>query len=157
MNQSSWLGQSGPATHYELTHAQWIDFHLSVGWNADGLSPMVFTCFRRGEFEIFERLKIALNEVLHAQQKYHWSSKFKQWSLDTVLHSRGLDLIGVTQVTQVVEKSNAQGDSLIFVELTTAYSERTTSEKLVQSVTTVVLRRSREKNHAIPKNRLQSP
>lgn len=53
-----------------------------------GVPPTFPTCFRHGEFELFEKLGIPLAAVLHAEQEFHYQREFlsgETVSFDSVL------------------------------------------------------------------------
>lgn len=102
---------------------------------ASSAPPTFLTVFRRGEFDLFEELGIALPKVLHAEQEYQYDAPLLA----------GDRIRFETTVTQALEKNGSSGHMQFITFETRFHSERQSSDVYIgQSKTTVVIRDKKE-------------
>lgn len=71
------LGQSSAVHRETYTDQSLADFAKALGAPPEaGLPPTYLTRLRQGEFELFARAGLKLEQILHAEQEYTWDSTF---------------------------------------------------------------------------------
>jgi len=105
MSGHSLRGKTGERSglfNEEITPARVAEFAAAVCSTAPlgGVPPTFYTILRRGEFELFQRLGIALSSVLHAEQEYVY--------LKPLSVGRGTHVSCDTEVTKFMEKKGRE-------------------------------------------------
>lgn len=111
MDPSAFIGQTaGP--YAELASEDRIAaFQKAIGTSDPGVPPTFLTVFRRGEFELLERMGVSLAQVLHAEQEYEFFSELRSGDF--------LDF--TTQLANAALKKGASG-SLKFLTFETEFA-----------------------------------
>jgi hypothetical protein len=103
-------------------------FFQATAWqlpHRPSVPPTLATVFRQGEFELFQKIGIPLNRVLHAEQKY----KFHK------------DLFaGATYVCSTGLESQYEKKGLRFFVLRTDIKEPSGGATCIESFTTIVVK-----------------
>lgn len=107
-------------------------FYQALGVPEKEVAPPTFlTRCRKGEFELFQKLKIDLTHILHAEQEYQYEGALKSGD---VIHYE-------TVLTQVLEKQGSK-TAMQFVTLETQFRAQRNSESFSvgKAKTTIVVR-----------------
>ncbi len=73
----SMLGVASKIHEEAFTAAQSASFSCAIGAPPEaGLAPTYLTRLRKGEFELFDRAGLKLEQILHAEQEYTWDEGF---------------------------------------------------------------------------------
>lgn len=139
MNIKSQVGQKSGPYREVMTLARIADFGRAIGmthgtdsWVVGTAPATLMTIFRKGEFDLFQKLQIPLSKVLHAEQEYLYENSIEpedRISYETVL-------------SQVLEKGGAHKASIQFL----VFETRVQAERDSRSVpigtgkTTIVVR-----------------
>jgi hypothetical protein len=96
--------------------------------NSDCIAPPTFlTCFRQGELELFERIGLKLQNVLHGEQHYEYESD---------IHA-GDEITFQTELSNVLDKKGSSG-RLCFLTFETVVTSG--DRKVGKAKTTIVVR-----------------
>ena len=120
-------------THQEKITAERINaFCRAVGFPVSTVAPPTFlTVFRRGEFDLLQKLGLSLSSALHADQRYEYIEPIQP---DDLIQFEN-------QVSQVLEK-NSTKQNMQFLTLETRI-QRVTDNRVVlvaKAVSTLVFR-----------------
>lgn len=130
---SEWVGVRSARYEEELTPQRIAAFRGAVGASVASDAPPTFmTTFRRGEFELFEKLGIPLSSVLHGEQLYEYRQPLRVG--DKVSYESWL--------SEFSEKSGSRG-SLRILHFDTEV--RLNAALAGTSRTTIVIREKKEK------------
>jgi hypothetical protein len=131
----SHVGQRSDTYHDEITPQRIAQFCRAVGIPESSVAPPTFlTVFRKGEFDLFQKMGIQLARVLHAEQEYQYENPIRS----------GDCMQFQTTVSNILEKKGSTA-SMQFITLETLFHVTRDSVQLAvgKSKTTIVIR---EKN-----------
>jgi len=115
----------------KLSDQRVAEFAKSVGAASGTVPPTLLTICRKGEFDLFQELKIPLSRVLHGEQEYSYETEIQP--TDTLVYE--------TTLAQAMEKQGSKTSMQIVILETRVQVER--AGKLAPaalSKTTIVLR-----------------
>ncbi|MBN23184.1 MAG: hypothetical protein CL678_18000 [Bdellovibrionaceae bacterium] len=69
---SDQVGLTACTQHYRIDSDRVDAFRNAIESNCKKIPPTYVTIFRDGEFELLDKLKIPLNQILHAEQEYEY-------------------------------------------------------------------------------------
>jgi hypothetical protein len=96
--------------------------------DSDCIAPPTFlTCFRHGEFELFESIGLKLQNVLHGEQYYEYESDIRA----------GDEITFQTELSNVLEKKGGSG-RLCFLSFETVVTSK--DRKVGKAKTLIVVR-----------------
>jgi hypothetical protein len=126
------VGETSAEYSEKVDEARLQAFRAAVGATGPGVPPTFMTCFRAGEFELFNTLGFELSQVLHAEQEFTYENDLQAG--DTAFFKATL--------TNVLEKISSSGGALRFLSfVSTIEAQRDgTRVKIGSSKTTVVVR-----------------
>jgi hypothetical protein len=118
----------------EVTAERIVNFCRAIGSSNDHEAPPTFlTIFRKGEFELFQKLGFDLSQVLHTEQEYEYES--------SILAGDRVEF--VTSLTHVLEKKGSRSFMQFLTFETEFRVERNSLRiRLGKSKTTIVIRGS---------------
>lgn len=95
MDLKQFIGTKSAPAYYDVTD-KWIqDFCSVIGRKSTNVAPPTFmTICRTGEFELFNKVGVALSKILHAEQEYLFTNPIVS----------GVRLEFVTELSQVLSK-----------------------------------------------------
>lgn len=115
----SQVGVSAGPYREEITLERVQAFCKAIGVEVSSVAPPTFfTLFRKGEFDLFQKMGLELSKVLHAEQEYQYLHDIHAG--DTVSFE--------TTVNHVLEKQSSTA-SLHFVTFETRFQVKRASEK----------------------------
>ncbi len=129
------VGKAVGPYHDEVTSEKIKEFCRAIGSSELHEAPPTFlTVFRKGEFELFQKLGFDLSQVLHAEQEYQYDTP--------VLAGDRIEF--KTALTHVLEKDGARSFMQFLTFETEFQVERDSSLlKIGKSKTTIVIRGSK--------------
>jgi len=128
----SQIGQQAGPFEEEISQQRIARFCSAIGVQQTQVAPPTFlTLFRKGEFELLQRLGIPLSRVLHAEQEYWYESSVQA----------GDRIKFQTSITQVLEKHGSTFFMQFITMETTFHAERDSGERPVgRAKNTIVIR-----------------
>ena len=128
----SYIGQSSGEIREEIDLNRIQSFCKAVSIEETSIAPPTFlTLFRKGEFDLFQKLGLNLANILHAEQEYTYENPIQAG--DSVTFD--------TAVTQVLEKQGSSSSMQFITFETNFYTERQSKNCFVgKSKTTIVVR-----------------
>jgi len=132
LSLKSKVGVRSDSYQDEVNQNRVLAFCEAVGiQNSDVVPPTFMTLFRKGEFELFQKLDLELSRVLHSEQEYQFENALKP----------GDKINYRTILNQVREKKNGLGGFQFLTFVTEVQAERECGSVPIGKATTSVLMR----------------